>query len=144
MDICYEVVTSDTSVIKSLMEQYKKSIGETPLDDNQYEAIYKAICDKSIYFFVAKDNEEIVGMCSVSKTFSTFTCNYSGVFEDFYVVPKYRKKGIARELTKYVFEWCKENEVLSLWVGCADCDIEMYKSLGFEIPLGNLLAWATD
>jgi hypothetical protein len=27
-----------------------------------------------------------------------------------------------------------------LTVGCADCDVKMYKSLGFSIPLGNLLA----
>jgi hypothetical protein len=26
-------------------------------------------------------------------------------------------------------------------VGCADCDVEMYKALGFCIPLGNMLAY---
>lgn len=26
-------------------------------------------------------------------------------------------------------------------IDCADCDLEMYKSLGFTIPLGNLLAF---
>jgi len=29
-----------------------------------------------------------------------------------------------------------------LTVGCADCDVEMYRSLGFDIPLGNMLAFA--
>jgi len=28
-----------------------------------------------------------------------------------------------------------------LAVGCADCDVKIYKSLGFSIPLGNLLAY---
>jgi len=26
-------------------------------------------------------------------------------------------------------------------VGCADCDLQMYKAIGFGIPLGNMLAF---
>ncbi len=26
-------------------------------------------------------------------------------------------------------------------VGCADCDLAMYKALGFTIPIGNMLAY---
>ncbi len=144
MTICCEAAASHISAIKPLMEQYKRSIGEIPLDEDQYKVLYQAVCDGSIHFFVARDGGNIVGMCSVSRIFSTFSCSYGGVFEDFYIVPAYREKGIARELAKYVFEWCEKNEVLSLWVGCADCDIEMYQSLGFQMPLGNLLAWVTD
>ena len=32
-------------------------------------------------------------------------------------------------------------QVRSLSVGCADCDVGMYKPIGFNIPLGNLLAF---
>ena len=31
--------------------------------------------------------------------------------------------------------------VKSIWVGCSDVDVEMYKHLGFNVTLGNLLAW---
>ncbi|NLY47223.1 MAG: GNAT family N-acetyltransferase, partial [Tissierella sp.] len=58
--------------------------------------------------------------------------------------PKYRKYGIAKRLTEFVLNYCSENNIYSLWVGCADCDVEMYKYLGFEIPLGNLLTWASE
>ena len=61
-----------------------------------------------------------------------------GVFEDFYIVPEYRHKGIARQLVRFAYQ---ESGVGSLTVGCADCDVKMYLSLGFTIPLGNLLAF---
>ena len=35
----------------------------------------------------------------------------------------------------------KPSGVSSLTVGCADCDVNMYQSLGFSIPLGKLLAF---
>ena len=38
-----------------------------------------------------------VGMCSVARCFSTFSCGDIGVFEDFFIEPVFRRKGIARE-----------------------------------------------
>ena len=38
----------------------------------------------------------------------------------------------------------KAEKVGSLSVGCADCDLEMYKSIGFRIPLGNMLAYIAE
>ena len=69
--------------------------------------------------------------------FSTFDYSASGVFEDFFILPEYRHRGIARKLVEYAY---RESGVSSMTVGCADCDLEMYKALGFTIPLGNLLA----
>ena len=40
---------------------------------------------------------------------------------------------------KFVWE---QSGVGSLTVGCADCDVEMYKAIGFVIPLGNMLAFS--
>ena len=59
-------------------------------------------------------------------------------FEDFYIVPEYRHKGVARQLVAFAY---RESGIGSLTVGCADCDIKMYQSLGFTIPPGNLLAF---
>ena len=60
------------------------------------------------------------------------------MFEDFYIRPEYRHQGIARALARFAFA---ESGVSSLTVGCADCDLPMYRSLGFTVPLGNLLAY---
>jgi len=76
--------------------------------------------------------------------FSTYQCKFNGIFEDFYIIDEYRGKGIARGLIRYVFEELESRGISSLWVGCADIDIEMYNSLGFTIPLGNLLTWSAD
>jgi hypothetical protein len=36
---------------------------------------------------------------------------------------------------------CKKAGISTLWVGYADMVVPMYQSLGFKMPLGNLLAW---
>ena len=61
----------------------------------------------------------------------------SGVFEDFYIRPAYRHQGTARRLVAFAY---RESGVSSLTVGCADCDVRMYRALGFTAALGNLLA----
>ena len=76
-------------------------------------------------------------MCSVSPSFSTFSCGKVGTFDDFYVEPAFRKQGIARKLAEAAQEWCRENGVASLTVCCAPCDEEMYQALGFDAPLGR-------
>ena len=57
--------------------------------------------------------------------------------------------GLAEDIRSYG-EWVRdqlvqfarmESGVSSLTVGCADCDVQMYKSLGFSILIGNLLAF---
>lgn len=139
-----EQLKGEVKMIKTLLDGYKSEIGEEVLTEAHILALEKAILQNDIIFFVAKYEQEYIAMCSISKTFSTFNCKYSGVFEDFYVVPKYRKQGIAKRLVEFVFDYCSKNYIYSLWVGCADCDVEMYKHLGFEIPLGNLLTWSSE
>lgn len=80
----------------------------------------------------------LIGCCSVTVGFSTFDYAPSGVFEDFYIHPEYRHQGIARQLVQYAY---KESGISSMTIGCADCDMPMYRALGFSIPLGNLLAF---
>lgn len=124
-----------------LIQDYKKSIHEEALKRNQIYALKEAIIDKRIVFYVVTTSENMVGMCSISTAFSTFRSEYMGIFEDFYITPKYRKKGLAKKLVNYVFDEMKVKNINSVWVGCADMDIEMYKHLGFDIELGNLLTW---
>ncbi|BCN30842.1 GNAT family N-acetyltransferase [Anaeromicropila herbilytica] len=139
-----EQLKDNIDIIKPLIDNYKNSIHEDKLTAVQLESLSVAISLEDIVFFVAKIEDTAVAMCSVTRTFSTFSCSYSGVFEDFYIIPEYRKKGLAKKMTTYIFDYCKQNSISSLWVGCADCDVEMYKHLGFEIPLGNLRTWSVD
>lgn len=121
-----------------LQKSYKAEIGEDTPDVQEKEKLLSAIQRGQIIFFGAFDGADLIGCCSVTVGFSTFNYECSGVFEDFYICPEYRHKGIARELVQTAY---RESKVSSLTVGSADCDVSMYQSLGFNIPLGNLLAF---
>ena len=71
---------------------------------------------------------------------STFSCSDTGVYEDFYIEPAFRGKGIARKLAQAAQAWCKDNGISSLTVCCAPCDEKMYQALGFDIALVTTFA----
>lgn len=125
---------------RKLENGFLKEIGEQALTDDSFERLKQAVRDKRITFFVAKRGSRSVGICSVSACFSTFECADTGVFEDFYIEPAFRRKGIAGKLTKAAKEWCRSNKILSLTVCCAPCDQKMYQSLGFDAELGTTFA----
>ena len=131
----------DASQIDSLWElqkQYKAEIGEDAPEDAAKERLVRAISEGRILFYGAWDGDSLVGCCSVTVGFSTFDYLSSGVFEDFFIRPDFRHKGIARQLVQFAYQ---SSAVGSMTVGCADCDMPMYQALGFSIPLGNLLAF---
>ncbi|MFQ6964122.1 MAG: N-acetyltransferase family protein [Oscillospiraceae bacterium] len=96
--------------------------------------------DGRITFFLALCGDHAVGMCSTAKCFSTFACTDTGVFEDFYMEPEFRRKGIAHMLAQAAQKWSRENGLASMTVTCAPCDEGMYQALGFELRLGTTFA----
>ena len=126
--------------LKKLENGFLREIGESPATEEKQEQLAQAIRDGKITFFVAKRGYRAVGMCSVAKCFSTFACTDTGVFDDFYIEPVFRKKGVARKLAKAAQDWCKENGLASLTVTCAPCDERMYQALGFDVRLGSTFA----
>lgn len=126
--------------IKKLENGFKKDIGEEALTEEQQKQLQQAIKEGKITFFVAKRGYRAVGMCSVAKCYSTFSCSDTGVYEDFYIEPAFRGKGIARKLAQAAQTWCKNSGISSLTVCCAPCDEKMYQALGFEIALGTTFA----
>lgn len=129
--------------VLKLENSFKQDIGENPLNEEQQARLAQAVKDGKITFFLAMRGECAVGMCSVSRCYSTFSCADTGVFEDFYVEPAYRRTGIARLLTGAAQQWCRESGIASLTVCCAPCDEAMYQALGFGERLGCTYAYAT-
>ena len=129
---------SQIEALWKLQRLYKEEIKEDEPDLAGKERMTEAIKANSILFFGAYDEKALIGCCSVTVGFSTFNYLPSGVFEDFYILPEYRHKGIAHQLVQFAR---LESGVSSLTVRCADCDVQMYKALGFSIPIGNLLAF---
>lgn len=115
-------------------------IGEETLNAEKEKALVQAIGEEKIRFFVSRDGERVVGMCSVAACFSTFACDTIGIFDDFYVEPAFRGQGVARGLVQAAQRWCVEQGILSLSVTCAPCDEAMYQALGFDTPLGKTYA----
>ena len=132
------IAVSQADALWELQKAYKAEIGEDMPTEQHLNRLKDAIDKSQILFYGAWDGTILTGCCSITIGFSTFNYAASGVFEDFYIHPEYRHKGIARELVKYAR---KDSGVSSLTVGCADCDVKMYQSLGFLIRLGNLLAF---
>lgn len=119
-----------------LMNGYLREIGEEILSEEKQERLQNAIREEKITFFLAWRGHRAVGMCSVVKAFSTFCCCDVGTFEDFYIEPVFRKQGIARMLCDSAKQWCREQGIASLSVTTAPCDEEMYRALGYRVPLG--------
>ena len=127
--------------LKKLENGFLREIGEQILTKEKQEQLAQAIRAGKITFFMARRDDRAVGMCSVVQCFSTFSCADTGVFEDFYVEPAFRKKGIARQLVQAAQVWSREQGISSLTVCCAPCDEKMYQSLGFETQLGTTWAY---
>jgi len=123
-----------------LENEFLKAVGEEAIKPENRRGLETAVEEEKIIFFAARLNGKVIGICSVSPTFSTFACKTCGIFDDFFIRPEYRGQGIARMLVNAVQLWCKERDYASLTVGCAPTDIAMYRSLGFDTELGTMLA----
>ena len=127
----------EDGALLTLENHFLAEIDEELMTAEKHERLSKAVREEKITFFIALQDCKAVGMCSVSKCFSTFSCNDIGVFDDFYIEPAFRKMGIARKLAKTAQDWCLNHQMASLTVCCAPCDEGMYQALGFSVHLGN-------
>ena len=123
-----------------LENSFLAEIREEPLTGEKKERLADAVRAGRIAFFLALRGTRAVGMCSVSPCFSTFACGETGVFDDFYVEPPFRRQGAARLLARAAQGWGRERGMASLTVGCSAGDVGMYRALGFEVELGTMLA----
>jgi GNAT superfamily N-acetyltransferase len=85
-------------------------------------------------WFVAEDDGELVGTAAAilphdgSYIFKERSATLAGI----YVMPAYRKRGIARELTQRAIDWCKEHRCVSIRLRASAAGRPLYESLGFE------------
>lgn len=134
----FRLAGTDFDAFIPLHIAYKSEIGEDIPSSDALQMLRSALESGSILFYGCREDDRLVGCCSVSITFSTFCYGPCGVFEDFFILPVYRHRGIAQRLVRFAFA---DSGVMSMTVGCADCDLPMYHALGFSIPIGNTLAY---
>lgn len=129
----------DMAELNVLHGLYKQEIGEEQPGPKELGHLHGAIAQGDIAFYGAFEDGRLVGICSVCVCFSTFCYGACGVLEDFYILPAYRHRGIARRLVAYAY---RASGVQSMTVGCAECDRAMYQAIGFDCPIGTLLAYS--
>lgn len=130
----------DYRTLSMLMNGFKQSVGEAPLTHLEWAALRTGIEAGSITYFIAWKDGRAVGMYSLCRVFSSYKCAAGGIFEDFYVLPEARGTGVARLLTAHACDTVRSWGGCTLTVTCADCDKEMYRSLGFGAEIGTTLS----
>lgn len=129
--------------LRRLESGFRQAVGEPVLTKEQQSRLAQAVRDGTLTVFLAKRGYRAVGMCSAARCFSTFGCAETGVFDDFYIEPAFRRQGIARMLTQAAQDWARAQGLSSLTVCCAPCDEGMYQALGFSARLGAAFAHLT-
>ena len=135
---CRRLDAADFDALLALHLRYKQEIGEDAPDADALKRLKQAVETERILFFGCEEDGRLIGLCSVTLGFSTFVYDVCGTFEDFYILPQARGRGIARALARFAWQ---ESGAKTMTVGCADCDQGMYEHIGFRVKLGNLLAW---
>ena len=106
-----------------------------PDDGRQTRALDKILADPSAgTVYVARDQDRIVAMASLVYTVSTAEGGTAALFEDLFVLPANRGRGVATALVKFVIEEARKNGVLRLTL-FTDAHNEraqsLYRKLGF-------------
>ncbi len=95
------------------LEQYEMAY--SLLEESVLAAMQSRIRSKIACAAVAKHENEIVGFifCNISRLsgYSYEGSPLFGYIADTYVLPEFRKQGIAKRLAEHAIGWLKENEV---------------------------------
>lgn len=103
------LIGMDDGALEGLENAYLTEIGEAPLSEDARARLSDAIRAGRIVFVVARVRNRAIGMCSVTRCFSTFACADIGIFEDFFVEPNFRK-GVASRLASAAQAWCETDK----------------------------------
>ncbi|HEC1727184.1 TPA: GNAT family N-acetyltransferase [Campylobacter lari] len=134
--MAFEICESKKEDLEKILELLKElAIHENMLEDVKCtskeleESFFKYEYAKALSL---KVDGEIIGYVMYYFTFSSFWGLGGLYLEDIYIQPKYRKKGYARAVFKYLAQICKEKNLKRLeWVCLNDNDlgIEFYTKL---------------
>lgn len=92
------------------------------------------------YYLVFSEDKEIRGWISVGRSYNYFTDEMEGMIPELYVLPKFRKKGIAKELLESALNRLKKEgfKKVQLNVYSGNPAKHLYKKAGF-IDISSLM-----
>jgi len=135
MNIKYEIL--EENGLSSLLELYKQlNPNDNILDECIVKNIWENIINQNIKYFIAKDNEKIIGSCYICIIPNLTRGGKSiGFIENVITDIKYRGKGIGKNIMENAIKYAKENNCYKviLQSGNKRTDAhEFYKKLGFD------------
>jgi GNAT superfamily N-acetyltransferase len=85
-------------------------------------------------WFIADADGHIVGTAAaiLSRNLGGILLDVQATLAGIYVVPGYRRQGIARELTVRAIDWCKERRCVRVRLQDSEAGRALYESLGFK------------
>ncbi|MDY0407564.1 GNAT family N-acetyltransferase [Virgibacillus soli] len=125
---CKKILTYASTVIKeSTMGFVKEDISAS------LQMMPKILADGG-YYLVYMDDQMIVGWVGVGQSYNYFTDEVEGLIPELYVLPKYRKQGIAHALLEHAFARLKEAHFkkVQLNVFSGNPAKYLYEKLGFH------------
>ena len=88
-----EILTdSEDWQLQKLENGFRAEVGVPALTEEMYSKLTAAIQNGETTFFLAKRGYRAVGMCSITRYFSSSLCSETGILSDLYVEPVFRKK----------------------------------------------------
>jgi ribosomal protein S18 acetylase RimI-like enzyme len=137
-----EASTNDIAVLHEIFQELHKIHFENrpdifSVDGNPYteKFIKKMLRDKSKKIIVAEENTYVIGLCAFSLNDNAYQTRKKQILiDDIYVVPDYRRKGVAKALFNYVKSLAEKEKYekidLTVWNFNKEAQ-SFYESLGF-------------
>lgn len=91
--------------IAELFDSYRQFYGRTADRGASRRFIEDRIKDQSSTLFLALHRSQPAGFAQLYPTFSSLQMRRAFVLNDLFVAPRFRKRGLARELLSEVTEW---------------------------------------
>lgn len=122
-----------------IMEHSTKSLNEGTgnrfdIPDEKAQKLLRKLLDKSGYFLIYKEDDQIIGWILLGKNMDYFTDEEHGFIYELYVFEEYRGKGIGKQLMIAGIEEFKNSGLKSvrLNVFASNPARKIYEQLGFE------------
>lgn len=122
-----KILDHSLEVLKEASMGYVK-----PTKEKARQMVYPFLSDG--YYLVYKEDHVIKGWIAIASTIDYYTDNTIGIIPELYVLPAYRKQGVAEKLCKEALHCLKEegHTKVQLNVFSGNQIKHLYQKLGFQ------------
>lgn len=131
--------SDDFEAVAALIQEYSESFGELVC----FEGMTKEVADLRSFYpaelggvIVCVDKQQVVGCCALLGEMNENGEKVNVEFRRNYVIPTYRKKGVAKEMLQFALQAAADLGFPRIWLEThmeMKAAIELYKSMGFTV-----------